>query len=215
MAHWHTVRKGESIPSIAERYGFVDWNVIYDHGENGDLRALRPDPRVLAPGDRVFIPNKEQKYVQIATEQQHRFQLKRQMERIELVMEDDEGNTFGGLRFEVQVGREVVGGTTAADGRLIAEVPAVADQATLRLWLSDDEDDVMSWTLDIGHLDPVDTVMGVQARLRNLGFDLAETGAMDEATEAAIAAFQERQGLDPTGTLDDALRDLLVQEHGS
>lgn len=214
MAHWHTVRQGESLPSIAERYGFVDWSVLYDHAENGDLRALRSDPRVLSPGDKVFIPNKEQKYVEIATEQRHRFQLSRRMEQIQLVLEDDNGNAFGNLKYQIVIGNEVVDGTTDAGGLVEAEVPAVADEAVLKLWLAEGEAP-LEWTLDIGFLDPVDTVAGAQARLNNLGFECPEDGEWDDQTEAAVRAFQEQAGLDPTGALDDATRTRLVEEHGS
>jgi hypothetical protein len=214
MAHWHTVRQGESLPSIAARYGFVDWSILYEHGKNADFRRQRPDPHVLFPGDQLFIPSKEQRYVEAATEQTHRFRLKRQMELIRLVMEDEEGNAFGNLKYQIVIGKEVVEGTTDADGLLEAEVPAIADEAVLKLWLTDNEDP-LEWSLDIGHLDPADTITGAQARLNNLGFACKEDGRWDEHTEAAVRAFQERAGLAITGELDEATQARLVEEHGS
>ena len=215
MAHWHTVRQGESIPSIAERYGFNDWNVLYQHGENGDLRSLRPDPNVLAPGDKVFIPTKEQKYVEVATEQTHRFQLSRRMEQIRLVLEDEDGTVFAGKKYVLTVGSIEVEGTTDGDGVLEEEVPAIADEAELQVWLEDGAAP-MVWKLDIGRLDPIDTVSGVQARLNNLGFDSGpEDGDLGEQTAAALKAFQQRMGLEPSGILDDETKQRLVAEHGS
>lgn len=213
MAHWHTVRKGESLPSIAERYGFADWKTIYENAKNGDFRQKRTDPYVLAPGDQIFIPDKEQKYVKVATEQLHRFQLKRQMAQVRLVLEDEEGTAFADMAYQLKVGDEVFEGKTDRAGVLEAEVPAIADEGELTLWV--DAENSYTWMIEIGHLDPIDTIPGVQARLNNLGFDCGESGQLDEATKEALAAFQEAQGLEATGEPDEATQSKLLEAHGS
>ena len=54
----HMVKEGECLDSIALDHGFADWRTIYDHPKNTDLRSKRPDPNVIHPGDKLFIPDK-------------------------------------------------------------------------------------------------------------------------------------------------------------
>ncbi|ARA91972.1 hypothetical protein AWN76_001520 [Rhodothermaceae bacterium RA] len=216
MAHWHTVRQGESIPSIAERYGFADWKTVYEHAQNDYLRQKRSNPYVLAVGDQVFIPGKEQKYVTVATEQRHRFQLKRRMEQVHVVLEDEEGEPFAHMDYRLQVGNLTFHGNTGSTGLVEQEVPAIADQAVLTVWHDPEQPEATwEWVLDVGHLDPVETVTGVQARLANLGYRLARTGTFDEPTQQALASFQEAEGLEVTGQVDAVTRDRLVEVYGS
>jgi hypothetical protein len=58
------------------------------------------------------------------------------------------------------------------------------------------------WSLRIGHMNPIDHDSGVIARLQNLGFDCGDLAS-------SIRAFQEKVGLEATGTIDDALREKL------
>jgi len=41
------------------------------------------------------------------------------------------------------------------------------------------------------------------------------TGVADEDTRSALALFQEQEGLEPTGELDDPARSKLVEVHGA
>jgi N-acetylmuramoyl-L-alanine amidase len=69
--------------------------------------------------------------------------------------------------------------------------------------------------LGLGEIDPVEDISGVQARLNNLGFHCGEEdGEHDALLEQAIADFQARHDLEPTGELDDATRATLLEEHG-
>ena len=66
----------------------------------------------------------------------------------------------------------------------------------------------------IGHLNPVDEVSGAQQRLNNLGFRCgSEDGDLDNATKAALLAFQQAHGLNPTGELDAATKGKLSELH--
>lgn len=92
-----------------------------------------------------------------------------------------------------------------------------ADPATARETDASTEEDVIpfTWSLAIGHLDPVEEVSGIQARLRNLGYG---PGAVDgnegPATRAAIERFQEARGLTVSGRADEATRAALQERHG-
>ena len=54
----HKVEPGESLYSIAHKYGIACWQSIYEHPDNADLRRRRPNPHVLHPGDEVRVPEK-------------------------------------------------------------------------------------------------------------------------------------------------------------
>jgi hypothetical protein len=38
----HVVKQGESLASIAKKYGFTDWWAIYNHPSNADFKRKRP-----------------------------------------------------------------------------------------------------------------------------------------------------------------------------
>ena len=76
MSETHEVKAGESLATIAERYGFGDWRKIFDHPANEKLRSKRPDPTLLPPGDKVFIPDKIQSTEAKSTDQSHTFKVK-------------------------------------------------------------------------------------------------------------------------------------------
>src|SRR5512146_1009057 len=69
----HTVERGEWMGSIAADAGFKAWRWIWDLGQNASLRAKRPDPNLLAPGDHVFVPKAEPKSSPHPTDAAHVF----------------------------------------------------------------------------------------------------------------------------------------------
>src|SRR5882762_11116156 len=71
----HEVSQGECVASIAAQYGFF-WKTIWNDGENSELKAKRPNPNTLAPGDVVVIPEKKIKEESCATEKLHKFKRK-------------------------------------------------------------------------------------------------------------------------------------------
>jgi len=72
----------------------------------------------------------------------------------------------------------------------------------------------MEYDLELGRLDPVDKISGVQARLNNLGFDCGRVdGVMNTETKEALQAFQVTVGLPPTGELDSATKAKLYEGH--
>src|SRR6266849_1309441 len=83
----HTVRQGEHLSGIAEKYRFHDYRIVWNHPENSDLKSLRGNPNVLFPGDLVAIPNKRLKDVDAATDKRHPFKLHKQPLMLKLVLE--------------------------------------------------------------------------------------------------------------------------------
>jgi peptidoglycan hydrolase-like protein with peptidoglycan-binding domain len=72
-----------------------------------------------------------------------------------------------------------------------------------------------SYELDLGHLDPLDTIGGAQARMKQIGaYYGTVTNTMSLPFVMALKAFQESHGLRPTGELDASTQAALRETHG-
>lgn len=211
----HTVAQGECLSSIAKTQGFSDWRTIYNHPSNADFRKLRPNPNVIFPGDQLFIPEKEPKTEDRATGALHPFKLNTEKTLLRLRLKNELNQPFAGKKFRLEILGDVFESTTPADGLIEREIPADVTRGQLTIWLDDDTTRPgFIWTLKIGHLDPVEEKTGVQARLKNLGYDCGSVdGVVGPRTKAALKGFQSKNGLTESGAVDDATRDKLRQLH--
>lgn len=201
--------------SIAALYGFPDYQVIYRDGANADLRQSRPNPNVLLPGDRVFVPEIKPPEHSCATDVKHKFVLKRSKVRLRIVLKDSDG-PMAQRPYTLSVeGGPPVDGVTDGSGLLEQPVPASAQNAELRLQrASDPKSGFLVWSLQLGSLDPFDKVSGVQARLNNLGFFCGKVdGVAGLRTQKALRSFQEQSGLPQTGRIDAATSARLLGLH--
>jgi N-acetylmuramoyl-L-alanine amidase len=203
----HIIEEGESTISLALQYGFFV-NTIWDDPANADLKQKRKDMNVLMPGDTVVIPDLEIKQVSGATEQQHRFKRKGIPAIYRLQVFDFE-QPRANQDYRLIVDGQVLRGTTDANG--ILEQPVPPDAREGELIIGPDE---FRLAIDFGYLDPITEISGVQKRLNNLGYLCGEPdGELDEPTRDALADFQDRFGLEPTGELDDATLKKLEEAH--
>lgn len=201
----HTVKEGECIESIAFDYGFAP-STITNHPDNGTLLRERGSFDTMIPGDKLVIPDKRQREVSIATGKTHRFRRKGVPARFRVVLQD-EGVARAGISYTLKIDGEERFGKTDAEGRVEQWISPKAQRAELELATGE------FYTFLLGGLLPVSEEQGVSARLRNLGY-----GAVDgdeSSLRAAVVLFQRAQGLEPTGELDDSLRQLLLDVHGS
>lgn len=214
MAKTHQVKQGDTMVSIALRYGFRDWRAIWSHPDNWKIRAARPDPQILYEGDEVIVPDKDVQKTACGTGSTHRFVLKAAPVFVRLHLKDEEGQPVADHRFLLEVGGRSIEGRSGPDGLIHEEVPPESHEGKLTLWLREDGAP-FTWKVKIGHLDPADTISGVQARLNHLGYHPGEvTGEMNEQTAAALRRFQERLGYKvPTGDLDERTRRGLREMH--
>lgn len=210
----HTVQPGDCIASIAHAYGFADAAAIFDHPDNADLKQKRKDMHVLHPGDRVAVPERADKQRDCATGKQHKFKVKLPRVKLHLVLVGHDGQAMSGKQYKLVVGGRTIPGTTTGDGAVEAEIPADATDGTLFLKLrDDDETDGFPFPLQIGHLDPIEEISGVQARLENSGFHCGGETSLGPKTRAALMGFQKKMGIEPTGDLDDDTRQQLQSLH--
>ncbi len=209
----HRVRPGECFRSIAAAYGIDDWRALYEHERNAALRGVRPNPHVLAPGDIVYVPAREPPVLQFSSGSEQRYKATIPKVAYRLVVKDAAGQALAGKPYVLRVGEARFESTLPNNGLLEHEISALATEAKLELDLGEDAGGVVVIPLRIGHLDPVDTVRGAQSRLFNLGIACPASGRLDEATRAALAQFQRREGLAVTGELDAETRERLEAKH--
>lgn len=217
MSSTHTVKQGETLPKIAKQYGFYDWATIYEHEKNTDFKQKRPNPHVIAPGDKIFIPDKTPKETQGATGTTHEFTLKTRLTLFRTALQDASKKPFAGKKYKLTAGEKTFEGTTDGQGVVERQIADDVEEVSLSVWLDGDPPKKpRTFRMKVGHLDPVDTTTGVQARLKNLGYDCgAVDGTMSDKTKSALQAFQKAQGLTVDGTANDETKQKLVEAHGS
>jgi N-acetylmuramoyl-L-alanine amidase len=210
----YRVKQGDCLASIAAKFGFAAWKTIYDHPNNADLKNKRKNPNALFPGDELYIPPKEEKFEDGATGQSLSFTVKLPKTKLRLKLKDHEGKALSDKKYVLEVAGTSVEAKTGSDGLIEQPIPAEAPTAALTIWM--DDKTPLPLTVKLGHLDPADEVSGAQSRLRNLGFHAGETdGDSDEQFQAALRAFQKKNGLNESGALDDATKSKLEQLHDS
>lgn len=212
MPH-HLVRQGECLSRIARDFGFSDYRIIYDHSENAEFKRRRPNPNLIFPGDRIYIPEREAKEVELSTDAVHHLEIEIPKRRLQVRVLDMLGEPLRDTPYTLDLGADRLEDRTDADGVLEAMIPLSTEDAMLSI-------DGMSWALRVGHLNPVDDVdddvSGLQARLRNLGYDPGPLdGRLGKRTRAAIRAFQAARGLEVDGACSTALIKAVKQAHGS
>lgn len=215
MATYHKVLQGECLSSISSRYGFSDYRAIYDHPKNAHLKRKRPNPNILLPGDCLYIPDKQEKRETRSTAQEHRFQIAMPTVLLRLFLRYEDEKPCADCRYTLKIDNVIHTGRTRNDGLLEQQIPAGASQAEVMLWLEEgNEEDTIRIPLAVGHLDPVEEVSGVQARLNNLGFSCGSVdGVAGAMTEQAIRRFQSAVGLPVTGRMDAQTLNRLRQRH--
>jgi Putative peptidoglycan binding domain len=194
---------GECVSSIALDEGFF-WETIWNHPQNSDLKDLRKDPNILFPGDTVFVPDKQLKQEIRSAGAHYKFVKKNNLVTLRMRLLDD-FHARAGVKYKLILGSLVLNGQTDGAGHLRQKIPASATSALL---LTDED----AYNLQIGSLDPISEDLGVQHRLRNLGY-LGDDTSVDHVT-AALTRFQKDQGLNPSGELTDSTRQKLQQIHG-
>jgi N-acetylmuramoyl-L-alanine amidase len=210
----HVVKQGECLWRIATQYGFRDYRTIYNDPKNAALRKKRPNPNLLFPGDVVFVPDKLSKREPSETTMLHRFELVGPSRVLRIVVEDLDGKKMTATPYEIQIEGKLETGVTGADGLIEKAIPMTAESGSLAIG-------PYIWPLSIAHLNPLDQVgdagvSGVQARLRNMGYDPGPIDGIDgPRTKEAVRAFQEdNPPLKVDGICGPKTRAVLVQLYG-
>ena len=181
MAKTHVVKQGEHLSSIAAENGFVNFEVIWNHPNNAALKAVR-DPHTLFPGDKLFIPDRQEKIASGATTQVHTFTLDISTLLLRLSLLDLDNQPLGNAPCDLSVeSKAVVSKSTDKKGFVVPdeEIDKSARKATLVVHIQKPPakkgdppppEQKLEFDLKIGDLNPEKKLSGQQARLNNLGY---------------------------------------------
>jgi hypothetical protein len=202
-----TASRGDSVTSLAEQYGFF-WETIWNHAENAEIRAKRKDPNIIYPGDEVYIPELRRKEENRATGARHRFKKKGVPAMLKLRL-TRLGKPRAHESYTLVLDGKVFTGSTDGDGLIEVEIPPDCRSGQLKL-----KNGKEVYPLTIGALDPWDTPTGMKQRLNNMGYACPmNDDTTDPKTRAAIKAFQEKYGLEPTGKADEKTMKTIDEKH--
>jgi N-acetylmuramoyl-L-alanine amidase len=230
----YRVAEDECLESIAAAHGLTV-EYIWNHPANAELRRVRRDPNILLAGDRLTLPERRQRDETLATGRLHTVKLRRGLRpvRFTLVREDIETLPTDGSSTEedwehsppafepvdvvpwksVHARFESGSETWEADandkgvvtfnlpvrikGGVLVIAPGMPEETSLRV--------------QIGRLDPIETLSGAVQRLQNMGYQVAAP----EDLPSVIREFQADEGIEMNGTLDGPTRQKLATVHGS
>jgi hypothetical protein len=216
----YVVCQGDSLTTLAASYGF-DAQSTWAASENASLRALRSDPDALAACDVLYIPDAAPPVLHDLTQgTTNQFTSTPDLLYAAIKCQDETGQPLAGKAYVIEgLPSSPIQGTTDESGLINLELPADATSASVYF-----SDLGYALTLNVAHLDPSEEDSGVQQRLEALGLlggspAVVDSDAFqivaDEYRQAAIAAFQTKNGLAVTGVVDDATRTALATSHGA
>jgi hypothetical protein len=207
----YVVRSGDYLTSIAHCYG-VKPDDIWNHPSNAALRQQRANPEVLAPGDVLFVPAVQRKWLAADVGSTNTFVATVPTVSVDLQLSQDDGqgnNALAGAAYVIQglPGGDLQG-TIGNDTVISFQVPVYLSEVTLVL-----PDLQTVYPVRLGCIDPVETDSGLRRRLVHLGY--ADDPEESYSLEDAISAFQRESKLDESGSMDAATAKALIDAHGS
>ncbi len=92
------------------------------------MKRKRPHPGILAPGDKIFVPEAKRKSESAASGSSHKFVATMSKVKLRIVLQSAKGEPYEAKRFVVTIdGKANTKGTTASDG--LVEVASGARSA--------------------------------------------------------------------------------------
>jgi hypothetical protein len=213
----YIIDTGDSTTALAFEHGLF-WKTVWDHAENSDLKQKRKQPNILAPGDELYIPEIKPREESCATEKRHRFRRKGVPEKLNLQILKLNGKPRANEPYRFVIDDVILReGKLDGEGKLSEFIPNNAK--TGKLWLGEKYDDGPI-SLQLGNLDPVDTIRGVQHRLKNLGFWRGPINGEDDADlHKVVRKFRAQHKLaevpEDQSPIDDEFRDKIKELHQS
>ncbi|BBW90028.1 peptidoglycan-binding protein [Pseudoalteromonas sp. PS1M3] len=218
MTQQHTVAQGETLLRIAKQYGYQTSKALYNHPSNAEFKALRPDPNLIYPGDKITIPPKKEKFIPLRTNSINSFVVQNEKEYFRLQVSYDDGDDITGKRVVLNIGSQTIDTVLQSDGLIEVELnnnDALTGNVDLYL-KAGETTPTKSFAVQIGNLDPIDTLSGVQGRCNMLGFNCGKVDGINGAkTKAGVREFQQAQQLQVDGIAGPVTKSRLVYVYGA
>lgn len=163
----YVVRQNDYLLKIAHKLGF-DPDAVWNDPSNGDLSQLRSDHSILFAGDLLQVPSPADAPVHPLTVGSTNSFVAADAPATSIsvkLVNDDDDQKYAGRAYTITELADLTGLTSGGDGVLTFQVPVTLDAATIVF-----ADNGESLVLQIGGMDPIDTMSGVFKRLQNLGF---------------------------------------------
>jgi hypothetical protein len=222
----YSVVEGDCFSSVAFRHGFLPETLV-NLAQNAWINRPGRDPHILFPGNLksqsegpaevVAVPPKRPKSVKATTGMRYVVRHKGVPEYLRVQFIDAEGEPRANVPYLLEIEDSEGGpslttqGQTDSTGLLEVPIPPTATRAFVTFGRGST---VRRIELDIGYLDPIESVAGVQERLENLGYSCGEDGGeLGLATHWALQRFQAANGLSVTGKIDSATQAELIKLH--
>jgi hypothetical protein len=203
------IKPGDCIDQIAEEHGLLP-ETVWDHPDNSELKTLRKDKNILYTGDKLFVPDKTLKIETVAAGAKHKFKRKAVPAKFKLQLKKN-ATPRANSAYTLHIDNETFEGQTDGDGWIEQSIPPRAEKGQLILTDSNE-----TYELNLGHLEPLEQIEGVQQRLKNLGFYAGDIdGENSDMTRTAIQFYQKNKGITVSGVIDDDLKSSLQDGHGS
>lgn len=212
----YVIRQGDYLAKLAHRMGF-NAAEVWDDPANAELKRRR-DPNLLYPGELLYVPAASRAPMPVASHAVNGYVAEPPKVFVRLVFEGADG-PLADEPYVVEGVGPFPESATDGDGAVVLELSVHVRECRVVFPRRG-----VAYPVKVGDMDPIDEVIGVQKRLRNLGHgggvgaDEA-AGLSDESRAAhermAILAFQQRSGLEVTGEFDAATQAALAGGHDS
>jgi hypothetical protein len=209
MSKRYKIRQGECISSISLFLNMPEHKIRHDQ-ENEEVVEKRSNLNALMPGDILVIPDHQKRVEHVASDKRHVFQKKGCKVELRLCLLDWLGEPRSNQAYRLVVDMVDLEGETDEVGELTESIPSEVQEGTLYLVDSSETIELL-----IGHLDAIEEVSGVQARLENLDYDVRTVdNEFGSRTQENLRRFQSAEGLSADGELNDQTRLKLTEVHG-
>ena len=157
----YTVNQGDCIMSIAEERGF-QWETLWNHPDNRQLKQLRRDPNIIFPGDVVSIPDKVPREECAPTDQRAKFVKKNARAQVRLRLLDVKRQPRAHVDYLATVDGVHTRGQSDDQGYIKLSVKLNARQLKLKITEGSKTEE---HTLPLGSIDPPVAVHSTSATM--------------------------------------------------
>ncbi|NOJ79503.1 peptidoglycan-binding protein [Myxococcus xanthus] len=210
----YVIQQGECLSTLAHLHG-LHADTVWDLPDNRDLKSRRKNKNILLPGDTVILPPRQLALRDVEPSNAYRIRRKDASEQLRIRFLDRKDRPRGGESYLIAIdgpnGTEERTGKTDADGFVRESVSATTTEVRVTLGQDLERE---TFIFRAAHLDPLDTLSGVQGRLTNLGYPCdKDEGKLGALTRRALQDFQRDEGLPVTGEPDASTRAAIEEKH--